>query len=204
MVYCNNATRSFSWYTCNFFFFITALSFCAFFTPPVLGLPADDVVPLVDEEYYPQAHKALVAAKKSIFCVMFIADINPRYPNGWEYNLVNDLIDAHLRGVSVTVVLDQNVTFWEEGGKGKELERKSREAYELLRKKGVPVYYDDKERITHDKILVIDNYVTIVGSTNWTYSALKKNHEASVLIKSQSVAEAFLEKLKTISKSQPK
>ena len=64
--------------------------------------------------------------------------------------------------------------FWEEGGKGKELERKSREAYELLRKKGVPVYYDDKDRITHDKILVIDNYVTIVGSTNWTYSALKR------------------------------
>ncbi|MBI5309030.1 MAG: hypothetical protein HZB37_12060 [Planctomycetes bacterium] len=190
-------------YICNVFIAV-ALSFCAFCSPSVLGLQADDVVPLVDDEYYPQVHKALAAAKKSISCVMFVADINPKYANGWEYNLVTDLIDAHQRGISVTVILDQNVTFWEEGGKGKELERKSREAYELLRKKGVPVYYDDKDRITHDKILVIDNYVTIVGSTNWTYSALKKNHEASVLIRSQSVAEAFLEKLKTISKCQPK
>jgi len=187
---------------CNLFI-ATALFFCTFCIPSALGLPADDVVPLVDDEYYPQAHNALVAAKKSIFCVMFLADINPRYVRGWEYNLVNDLIDAHLRGVFVTVILDQNVTFGEEGSKGKEVERKSSEAYELLRKKGVPVYYDDKERITHDKILVIDNYITIVGSTNWTYSALKKNHEASVLIKSQSVAEAFLQKLKTISKCQP-
>ncbi|MEK7290856.1 MAG: phospholipase D-like domain-containing protein, partial [Planctomycetota bacterium] len=57
---------------------------------------------------------------------------------------------------------------------------------------------------THNKILVIDNYITIVGSTNWTYSALKKNHEASVLIKSRSVAESFLGKLGTISRYQPK
>lgn len=195
--------KNFALYIRNVFV-VTALSFCAFCVPLALGLPADDVVPLVDEEYYPQAHNALVAAKKSIFCVMFIADINPKYAHGLEYNLVNDLIDAHLRGVSVTVILDQNVTFWEEGSKGKELERKSREAYELLRKKGVPVYYDSKDQITHDKILVIDNYVTIVGSANWTHSALKKNHEASVLIKSRGVAEAFLEKLKTISKCQPK
>ena len=192
-------------YIGNLFIFTTvALSFCALSSPSVLGLPADDVVPIVDDEYYPQAHKALTAARKSIFCVMFLADINPKYVNGWEYNLVNDLADAYQRGISVTVILDQNVTFWEKGSKGKELERKSHEAYELLRKKGVPVFYDDKDRITHDKILIIDNYVTIVGSTNWTHSALKKNHEASVLIKSRGVAEAFLEKLKTISKCQPK
>ena len=94
--------------------------------------------------------------------------------------------------------------FWEKGKKGKKTARRSQEAYELLKKNGVPVYYDSKDRITHNKILVIDNYITIVGSTNWTYSALKKNHEASVMIKSRNVAESFLEKLKTISKYQTK
>lgn len=185
-------------------FIIVLIVFCAFDTPSSFGLPADDVIPLVDGDYYPQVHQALITARKSISCVMYMADINPKYNKGCEYNLVNDLIGAHRRGVDVSVIFDQNTMFWEEGKKGKKTERRSQEAYELLKKNGVPVYYDSKGRITHNKILVIDNYITIVGSTNWTYSALKKNHEASVLIKSRSVAEAFLEKLKTISKYQAK
>ena len=185
-------------------FIIVLIVFCVFHTPSSFGLPADDVIPLVDGDYYPQVHQALITAKKSIMCVMYMADINPQYSKGLEYNLVNDLIGAHRRGVSVTVILDQNISFWEEGKKGKKIERRNQEAYELLKKNGVPVYYDSKDRITHNKILVIDNYITIVGSTNWTYSALKKNHEASVLIKSRSVAESFLNKLRTISKYQPK
>ena len=185
-------------------FIIVLIVFCAFHTPSSFGLPADDVIPLVDGDYYPQVHQALITARKSISCVMYMADINPKYNKGWEYNLVNDLIGAHRRGVAVTVIFDQNTMFWEEGKKGKKTERRSQEAYELLKKNGVPVYYDSKDRITHNKILVIDNYITIVGSTNWTYSALKKNHEASVLIKSRSVAESFLNKLRTISKYQPK
>lgn len=177
---------------------------CAFYTVSSFGLPADDVTPLVDEDYYPQVHQVLIAAKKSIVCVMYLADINPKYNRGWEYNLVNDLINAHRRGVTVSVIFDQNIMFWETGKKKKQTERKSSNAYELLKKNEVPVYYDSIDRVTHNKILVIDDYITILGSTNWTYSALRKNHEASVLIKSSSVAEAFLEKLRTISKYQPK
>lgn len=177
--------------------------FCIFYSHSSFGLPADDVIPLMDEDYYPQVHRALTTAKKSILCVMYIADLNPKYKQGWEYNLVNDLINAHKRGLSVTVIFDQNIMFWETGKKSKKTERKSEDAYELLKKNGVPVYYDSNDRVTHSKILIIDDYITIVGSTNWTYSALRKNHEASVLIKSRSVAEAFLEKLRTISKYQP-
>lgn len=135
---------------------------------------------------------------------MYLADINPKYNRGWEYNLVNDLINAHRRGVTVSVIFDQNIMFWETGKKKKKTERKSSNAYELLKKNEVPVYYDSIDRVTHNKILIIDDYITILGSTNWTYSALRKNHEASVLIKSSSVAEAFLEKLRIISKYQPK
>ena len=185
-------------------FIIVLIVFCAFHTPSSFGLPADDVIPLVDGDYYPQVHQALITASKSISCVMYMADINPKYNKGWEYNLVNDLIGAHRRGVDVSVIFDQNTMFWESGKNGKKTERRSQEAYELLKKNGVPVYYDSKDRVTHSKILVIDGYITILGSTNWTYSALRKNREASVLIKSRSVAESFLDKLRTISKYQPK
>ncbi len=184
----------------NKVFSIVTLIVCIFVTSLSFGLPADDVIPLVDEDYYPQAHQSLIAANKSIFCVMYVADIDPRYNRGWEYNLVNDLINAHRRGVAVTVIFDQNMVFRETHEKTEKTRKRSQRAYEMLKKNGVSVYYDSNKRVTHSKILVIDEYITIVGSTNWTYSALRKNHEASVLIRSHSVAEAFLEKLRAITK----
>ena len=139
----------------NKIFIFIILGICPFYATSSFGLPADDVIPLVDGDYYPQVHQALITAKKSISCVMYMADINPKYNRGWEYNLVNDLIGAHRRGVAVTVIFDQNIAFWEEGKKGKKIERRSQEAYELLKKNGVPVYYDSKDRTTHNKILVV-------------------------------------------------
>ena len=168
---------------------------------PVYSLPADDVIPLVDTEYYPAVHKALSNAKKSILCVMFMAKLDPKHKGGDEYQLVLDLINAHKRGVEVQVIFDQNVKFWEKGKDRNVIERKSEYAYELLSENGVPVFYDNENRVTHDKVLIIDKYITIIGSTNWTYSALRKNHEASVMIKSGSVALAFEEKFKKIEKN---
>jgi phosphatidylserine/phosphatidylglycerophosphate/cardiolipin synthase-like enzyme len=162
----------------------------------VYPLPADEVIPLVDEEYYPAVHKALTNAKKSILCIMYMAKIDPKYTEGDEYQLVLDLINAHKRGVKVLVVFDQNIKFWGKSKKTDVIERKSKDAYDLLLRNGVPVFYDNKERVTHSKILVIDQYITVIGSTNWTYSALRKNHEASVMIKSKSVALTFEKKLK--------
>ncbi len=165
---------------------------------PVYSLPADDVIPLVDTEYYPAVHKALANAKKSILCVMFMAKLDPKHTGGDEYQLVLDLINAHKRGVEVQVIFDQNVKFWEKGKKRNVIEKKSEYAYELLSENGVPVFYDNENRVTHNKVLIIDKYITIIGSTNWTYSALRKNHEASVMIKSGSVALAFEGKFKKI------
>jgi cardiolipin synthase len=165
---------------------------------PVYSLPADDVIPLVDAEYYPAVHKALANAKESILCVMFMAKLDPKHTGGAEYQLVLDLIDAYKRGVKVRVIFDQNVKFWEKGKERNVIEKKSEYAYELLAENGVPVFYDSKSKVTHSKILVIDEYITILGSTNWTYSALRKNHEASVMIKSGNVALAYKEELEKI------
>ena len=50
------------------------------------------------------------------------------------------------------------------------------------------VVYDPVTVTTHTKLLIIDGEISVVGSTNWTYSALEKNHEVSVLIRSPEVA----------------
>ncbi|MCF6150050.1 MAG: hypothetical protein E3K37_15480 [Candidatus Kuenenia sp.] len=182
------------------YLFIITIFICSFRASFLFALPADDVIPLVDQDYYSQVHRAMKEAKKSIFCVMYSANINPKYTKRKEYQLIDDLVDAHKRGVNVTVIFEKNIAFWAKGTKGRTIDKKSQKAYELLKEKGVPVFYDSIKTITHSKILVIDNYITILGSTNWTYSALNENHEASVMIKSKNVAESFLAALNTISK----
>ncbi len=92
---------------------------------PACSLPADDVIPLVDAEYYPAVHKAFTSAKQSILCVMYMAKLDIGHTGGDEYQLVLDLINAHKRGVKVLVIFDQNVKFWEKGKKRDIIERKS-------------------------------------------------------------------------------
>jgi len=184
----------------NNLFIIIIFFSCIFRASLLFALPADDVIPLIDQDYYSYAHSAMKDAKKSIFCVMYSANINPKYTKRKEYQLIDDLVDAHKRGVAVTVIFEKNFAFWEKGARSRTVEKKSQKAYDLLKEKGVPVFYDSAKNITHSKILVIDSYITILGSTNWTYSALNENHEASVLIKSKSIAESFLAELNKIPK----
>ena len=162
------------------------------------AMPAENVVPLINEQYFYKVHKALGDAKKSIFCVMYLAKVYKNHPSGFSDTLISDLIHAHKRGVKIKVILDQNLQFWERNRRRKNIERKSELAYKKLLKAGVPVFYDDRKQITHSKIIVIDEYVTILGSTNWTYYALNKNNEASILIESREVAKEFLSKLNLI------
>lgn len=170
------------------------------YLPQCFAMTADNVIPLVNEQYFFNVHEALTNAKESIFCVMYLAKISKKDDSSLSNTLIRDLIKAHKRGVNVKVIFDQNVQFWERGRKRKKVERKSEDAYQMLAKAGVPVYYDDKNQITHNKIIVIDNYITIVGSTNWTNSALKNNNEASVIIESKEAAEEFTRRLKMVPK----
>jgi phosphatidylserine/phosphatidylglycerophosphate/cardiolipin synthase-like enzyme len=146
-----------------------------------MALPAQEVVPLLGGDYFSTVHEALVGAKKSIACAMYLAQLSPSHPIGGESLLLRDLVSASKRGVEVKVILENNP----------EIENKY--AYEFLKGAGVQVFYDTPERTTHCKLLIIDEETTIVGSTNWTFSGLRLNNEASVLIRSREVAKMFKE-----------
>jgi phosphatidylserine/phosphatidylglycerophosphate/cardiolipin synthase-like enzyme len=80
------------------------------------------------------------------------------------------LVDAHKRGVKVTVVLD----------KCQETEKYSSATF--VANAGIPVFIDDKHRIAHNKIILIDETTIITGSFNFTKAAEENNAENLLII----------------------
>ena len=144
------------------------------------------VKPIYNREYLPALHEALQNAKKSINIAMFTFRYYPNYPNDANSVIISDLIAAKKRGVDVKVILD--CSDW---NRSNTLQNKM--VGDSLKKVGIDVYYDPVDVTTHDKLIIVDDSITIVGSHNWSYYALERNNEASVLIVSKELAKQYKE-----------
>lgn len=94
-------------------------------------------------------------------------------------HLAADLIDAHLRGVEVRVILDATAAA---NGFTK---------HELLRAVGIPVKVEDWGGKMHMKSAVIDGKTVITGSMNWTTAGDDTNDENVVIIHSEALAAQY-------------
>lgn len=158
-----------------------------------------EVEDISGERYFPAVKQALSRAEESIYMVMYNVGLRPYDEESSIYQLVAELIAAHKRGVNVAVILDQNIGF-SEGDYIDEWQVEGRNAwcFKALKEAGIAVRYDDPTTYTHAKIVVIDGQTVILGSANWTRSALFKNFEANVLIRSKELANEYLENFKKI------
>ncbi len=136
------------------------------------------IITLFDRDYFDEVHELLSSANESVHIAIFEMKYYPNYPGSLENRLVEDLIEARRRGVDVYVIVD-------------EYARGSNETVALLKENGINAKLDSKSVTTHVKLLIIDGKIVVIGSTNWSYYALEKNHEASVVIFSRDVAKRF-------------
>lgn len=95
--------------------------------------------------------------------------------------LTADLIDAHLRGVEVRVILDATAA---SNGFTK---------HELLRAVGIPVKVENWGGKMHMKSAVIDGRTVITGSMNWTTAGNDTNDENVVIVHSEALAAQYAE-----------
>lgn len=151
--------------------------------------------PLIDTAYETALLQELKSARKSIYAIIYLADADPRYPNGPVLSILKAISSANSRGIKTTVVLDHNIEFWKEDV-GKEPVIKSKTAYKWLKDNNVRVFLDNKDRTTHTKLFIIDGRTVFIGSHNLTYAALRKNHELSVMIQSRGFANDLIRRLR--------
>lgn len=83
------------------------------------------------------------------------------------------LVDAHKRGVKVTVILD------------KSQRSKKYSSADFVAHAGIPTFIDDKHAIAHNKIMIVNRAVVITGAFNFTKAAEERNAENLLVIKGE-------------------
>jgi cardiolipin synthase len=104
-----------------------------------------------------ELRKKIRCAKKSIRIALFTFT----HPG-----LIEEVINAYNRGVSVSIVVDMH------SGLGA-----SAKALEHLKRAGVPVRLSQGPQLLHHKFIYIDEKTLVTGSANWTKAAFYKNSD---------------------------
>ncbi len=91
------------------------------------------------------------------------------------------LVEAKRRGIKVAVILDSS-----------QRTEKYSEA-DFLKHNDVPTFIDDRHAIAHNKIMIIDDYLVLTGSFNFTKAAEEKNAENLLVINDPVLARKYVE-----------
>ncbi len=122
-----------------------------------------------DRDFLPAALLAIQAAQERIRVAEYLL-----YDDGPIREIAISLADAEARGVRVQVLVD-------EAGNETQL------VVNDLAAAGIETQFDSRQVTLHNKLIVADD-VALVGSHNFTRSALEDNHEGTLLVNDAEVA----------------
>lgn len=110
-------------------------------------------------------------AKKSIFV------------QGYSFtdrNIAYALVNAAKRGVIIKVLLDKS-------NRGD-----NRSAKDIIVQNGIPLRFDSPSGIAHNKVIILDEAITISGSYNFSAAAYKRNTENLLTINNKNLAQKYV------------
>ncbi|MCM8784691.1 MAG: phospholipase D-like domain-containing protein [Candidatus Omnitrophica bacterium] len=154
------------------------------------------VTPLLNEKYSSNVLSFIKKSEKSIYIIMFETGYYPEYAESISNQILRELINAYKRNVKIEVILDLS--------KYPNVREKNFKTAKFLAENGINVYFDNENKTTHSKLLIIDEKYVFIGSHNWNYYSLEKNNETSVLIESEEIAKIFIDYFKEIKKKECK
>jgi phosphatidylserine/phosphatidylglycerophosphate/cardiolipin synthase-like enzyme len=165
--------------------------------PLSISSPVEELRLVTNEQYFQVARDLIKDAKHSLRVMMFEMTYYKNRASSPTNVLMQELISARKRGVKVEVILEMK--------EGEDRTTKNnRQSGKILSDGGVTVIYDSPSQTTHTKVLIADDQLVLLGSTNWTYSALTNNNEVSVLIRSKEIAKELIAYFNKVKSPSPK
>ena len=171
--------------------FFTVVFIAAIFVCPLAHTADCDVTDISNRAYGSAVLNAINQAKNEILVAMYSVYLREGEKDNPVVQLVQALIDAHKRGVSVRVFLDKTPSTGQSND----------EAYRILKNKGVEVHFIQSTVKLHAKLIVIDRKITIDGSANWTKNAIETNLESNDLVDSVPLAISKFDFFKELEKN---
>ncbi|MBX7244531.1 MAG: hypothetical protein K1X53_03475 [Candidatus Sumerlaeaceae bacterium] len=153
----------------------------ACFAASAFSLPVEAITPINNREYAPAVRTLFQNAKKRILLHLYQARYYPEYPDTATNYFLTDLIAAKKRGVDVKVLMDMGD--WNPSNKNEY----NADFCDRLTTSGIEIWYDSPTDVSHEKVIVVDETITVVSSHNWTFYSLAKNNEVGVVIFSPEV-----------------
>lgn len=96
-----------------------------------------------------------------------------------DYNLANALISAKSRGVDIKVIVDATNA------------KNNYSKHKYLREHGITVKTENYAGKLHSKSMIIDDYITVIGSMNFSRSGETKNDENVLVIKDSGLTKFY-------------
>jgi len=146
---------------------------------------------VTNRSYYPTVFDLFSNSAKTMDIIMYDMKYYDYDSETEESKLLGQIVTASLRGVEVRIILEQSD--W-----NTDVNDDNYKTGDYLKQYGVYVRYDPMTLTTHCKLLIVDSLKTVVGSTNWTKSAVNYNNEANALLESKEIASDYLDYFNTI------
>jgi phosphatidylserine/phosphatidylglycerophosphate/cardiolipin synthase-like enzyme len=113
-------------------------------------------------------YETINLAKESINCALHEFD---------DYNTSKLLVEKQLQGIKVNIIIEDKY--------------KDEDGLEPLRENNIEIKTDTGSKLMHHKFCVIDNKITLTGSTNPTPNGLYKNNNNMLIIYSENIANNY-------------
>lgn len=154
---------------------------------------------LFGPEYAEKVLSLVQSAQKRCWVAVYVASYSDSFEFSIQNRLFQALVERFKKGVDVKVILDES-NEWDvlKNRPSEKRSTKNDAVFQYLNDNGVPVLMDSPSQTMHGKFVVVDDLWVVLGSTNWTYSALSKNVEVSTILKNESLnaeMQIFFEKL---------
>jgi phosphatidylserine/phosphatidylglycerophosphate/cardiolipin synthase-like enzyme len=101
-------------------------------------------------------------------------------------SLAESLISAKNRGIDIDAIIDDE---WISA---------SGSDFQTLLNSGIDIRSDNRAGTMHHKIMIIDDYIIVTGSYNWSNTAEDSNDENIIILKSESISSLYLSEFNRI------
>jgi phosphatidylserine/phosphatidylglycerophosphate/cardiolipin synthase-like enzyme len=155
---------------------LAAAALCAAPAQHAGALPAEGVAPVNNREYGRAVRQIVQKARRNLRIMLYQVRYYPDHPDSVTNYLVQDLIDARKRGVDVEVLVDTGD--WNPGGKNEY----NTDFVDRLTTSGIEVWEDAATDVSHEKVVLADDAVTLISSNNWLFYSLERNNEVAAVI----------------------